>query len=372
MIDEPAIFKLRYLPVDAWPPACQIQWHDAFAEQDLFNDNKPALYWRKASVKKTRKGFGGFLSWRLFDNRLEPEVSVADLVTCDHMKGFVAAMRASSYAPYTIFCHVQEVYDAARVMDPTQDWSWLKHAVNRLRASSRPQRTKLERLQPADRLERLGLALLEEAGTSQDLTRHKRALMVRDGLLIALLIRRPLRLKNMTELSLGDHLILHENSATLLFTADEMKGKRPLEAAFPQEYYEALQTYLTLYRPYLLTLTHEADHDTRQLNESGQNNALWISNEGKPMADLSIRNMIKRRTKAAFGTDMTPHLFRDASVTTLIRHAPESARLTRSILGHTTIDMTNAHYNQARMVETSRRHTDLIEGLIGIFTEEAC
>lgn len=364
-------FKARYLPIDAWPQPCQAQWHEAFAEPSLFEDDKPARHWRPATILKTQKGFGSFISWTLFAGVFDRSHDVAILVTRPHMHDFIKAMQASNYAPHTIFCHVQEVYDAARVMDPTQDWSWLKSAVKKLRAQSLPVRNKLTRLQSADALERLGRWLMDKAETDKDLSFYKRALMFRDGLMIALLIRRPFRLKNFASLTLGTNLILHSSSATLLFLADEMKGKRAFEVAFPQDYFEALQTYLNIYRPYLLTLTHKDDDATRQRNECGQNNALWVSNEGRALTDASLRNVIRKRTKAEFGIDMTPHLFRDASVTTLIRYAPESARITRSILGHTTIDITNAHYNQARMIETSRRHTHLIETLTNHVTEEA-
>ena len=137
---------------------------------------------------------------------------------------------------------------------------------------------------------------------------------------------------------------------------DEMKGKRPFEADFPPALLAPLNFFLDVYRPYLLTLGSEGLPDA-----AGR---LWISNEGRPMDDQSIRNAIKKRTRQAFGRDLTPHLFRDASVTSLIRDAPSSARLAKSILSHQTLEMTNKFYNQAQMVETSRRHAQLIEQLL--------
>jgi integrase/recombinase XerD len=365
------LFEGCYIPIVSWPLACQSQWHSAFSEPGLFDKDKPACHWRPATIKKTADGFGNFISFTIFAGVFDRDGDVATLVTRAYIIGFIKAMKASNYAPYTIFCHVQEVYDAARVMDPTQDWSWLKTAVKKLRSRSRPVRNKLSRIQPADALERLGRSLINKAENGTNLSFYKRALMFRDGLMISVLIRRPFRLKNFASLTLEANLIIHEASASFLFSADEMKGKRPFEVMHPQEYFEGLQIYLKHYRPYLLDLTQENDESTRKLNKSGQNKALWISNEGRALAEESLRNAIRKRTKAAFGIDMTPHLFRDSSVTTLIRHAPESARITRSILGHTTIDMTNAHYNQARMVETSRRHTNLIETLTNNLTQEA-
>jgi len=365
------LFRGHYIPVASWPLACLRQWHDAFSEPSLFEKDKPARHWRPATIKKTADGFGHFISWMIFANIFDRDGDVINLVTRENVKGFINAMEVSKYALYTIYSHVQEVYDASRVMEPMQDWSWLKTAVKKLRSRSRPARNKISRLQPAQKLEKLGRSLIQKAETAMNLSFYKRALLFRDGLMISVLIRRPFRLKNFASLTLEANLIIDETSASFLFSADEMKGKRPFEVIFPQEYFDELQIYLKHYRPYLLSLTQENDDVTRQMNESGQNRALWISNEGRSLAEVSLRNAIRKRTKVAFGVDMTPHFFRDSSVTTLIRHAPESAKITRSILGHATIDTTNAHYNQARMIETSRRHTNLIETLTNNIIQEA-
>jgi integrase/recombinase XerC len=131
---------------------------------------------------------------------------------------------------------------------------------------------------------------------------------------------------------------------------------------FPPTLLDPLNIYLDVYRPYLLTLGSEGSPDA-----TGR---LWISNEGRPMDDQSIRNAIKKRTRKAFGRDLTPHLFRDCSVTSLIRDAPSSARLAKSILSHQTLEMTNKHSNQSKMVETSRRHAALIGQLANATCQE--
>ena len=350
----PETFQPQCLKVDAWPPEYQVAWYDAFAESDVFEQPKPAREWRTASIRKTQAGFGVYLSWTAFRGHLASETALAALVTQDHVRAYIDDLR-STHAPYTIFCRVQELYDATRIMAPGDDWGWLLNAVKKLRSTARPVRKKLQRLQTAIKIEELGLALMEEARSNLCLTMYKRALTHRDGLLIAFLIRRPLRLKNLHEMALGANVILRQDTARLAFAREEMKGKRPFEADFPPTLFEHLNTYLTVYRPYLLTLQSEGAPDTTR--------RLWISNEGRPMDDQSIRNAIKKRTRKAFGRDLTPHLFRDASVTSLIRDAPSSARLAKSILSHQTLEMTIKHYNQAQMVETSRRHAALIEQL---------
>ena len=349
-------FKARYLPVDQWPLACQRQWTDAFTEADLFAAPKPATFWRKATVRKNRSAVGAFVSWTIYKGDWDPDVAPADLITPARIKGFLADLEASGYASNTIFCHLQGLYDSVRVMDPGADWNWLLNAVKKVRTRAKPVRNKLQRLQPAQKLDVLGQQLMHEAETNTERTMYKRALMYRDGLMIATMIRRPLRLGNFASLTLGVSLLLHKKGATLVLPPEEMKGKRPFEATFPPNLAAALKTYLEVYRPYMLSLQHEETCEPVT--------GLWISNEGRAMADQSIRNAIKKRTRIAFGQDLTPHLFRDASVTTLVRDAPASAQLTKAILGHSMIETTNTHYNQAKMVDASRRHTNLMEQLI--------
>jgi integrase/recombinase XerD len=135
-----------------------------------------------------------------------------------------------------------------------------------------------------------------------------------------------------------------------------MKAKRTMDVAFPKPLISSLKRYLDYYRPILLS-------------ESGKarglvTNALWISRDGTELAEFSLHNAIRRRTREAFGAPIPPHWFRDAAVTFLVRDAPASARLSSSILGHTSPEIANRHYNQALMIDSARRHASVIESLI--------
>ena len=71
-----------------------------------------------------------------------------------------------------------------------------------------------------------------------------------------------------------------------------------------------------------------------------------------------MHNAIRRRTREAFGAPIPPHWFRDAAVTFLVRDEPASARLAGSILGHSSPEIANRHYNQALMIDSARRHVE--------------
>jgi hypothetical protein len=116
---------------------------------------------------------------------------------------------ASLNASMTVYNRLQELYDSIRVMAPKRDWTWLKIAQRNLRSRAKPENDKLDRLRSADTLEDLGLSLIAEVETAayswkgrdgSAMTLLQRALASRDGLTIALLVRRPFRLKNFAAL----------------------------------------------------------------------------------------------------------------------------------------------------------------------------
>jgi integrase len=363
---EAATDPPRHPRIDQWPPFHRRAWEAAFAAGDLFGAEGPGTRWRPASVRKTRSGYGAFLHWRLGQKDLDAARIEAsrpeDLVSQETVLAYVEHLR-SAYSSMTVFSRIQELYNAILVMAPDCDWTWLKLAQRNLRSRAKPEKDKLARLQSADKLEDLGFSLMAEAETAAYWKDHdgaamtllQRALAFRDGLMIALLIRRPFRIRNLVSLAIGKTLILEGDAANFGFAASEMKGKRPIDVAFPKALMPALKRYLDHYRPILLTTSGKA--------KGLVTNALWISRDGTELAEVSLHNAIRRRTREAFGPAIPPHWFRDAAVTFLVRDEPASARLSSSILGHSSPEIANRHYNQALMIDSARRHASVIQSL---------
>jgi hypothetical protein len=61
----------------------------------------------------------------------------------------------------------------------------------------------------------------------------RRAVLFRDGLMIAVLTYRPLRLKNFAGMRLGHHLMKVGGAWHILLSADETKTRVPHQAVFP-------------------------------------------------------------------------------------------------------------------------------------------
>jgi integrase/recombinase XerD len=355
----PDIFIPECIKPNHWPSRHREAWRQLFVEADLFGDHKPTLKWKPATVEKVRKGYGIWLSFNVQCGVNIDNTEPADLVTKETVRAYQETFKKQEAADYTIFSHVNELYLAIINLAPGNDWSWLKLASNNLRKRSRSKKIKLSRLKTSDQLIDCGLSLMNEAETNEGLTPYKRALMFRDGLMIALLAYRPMRAKNFVNMKLQENLILIGNCWHIKFNPSETKNKKHFEAEFPISLNDQLDKYLSIHRPFLLSLAEGSGHKIQK--EALK--YLWISNEGRNLDVGSFTVKIKKKTQEFFGEYIYPHLFRDASVTTLIRHEPSSARLTMSVLGHNSLEITNQHYNQSKTIEASKKFLKYLEKL---------
>jgi integrase len=68
----------------------------------------------------------------------------------------------------------------------------------------------------------------------------------------------------------------------------------------------------------------------------------------------AIYERLVRVTRARFGHALTPHLFRDCAATSIALADPEHVYITRSIVGHTTLETSERYYNHAQSREAMR------------------
>ena len=78
------------------------------------------------------------------------------------------------------------------------------------------------------------------------------------------------------------------------------------------------------------------------------------------MHSKALYGSICRRTKAAFGHAINPHLFRDCVATTIAIKDPAHVEVAMSILGHSRLETTEHYYNQAMTLEASRQYHHVI------------
>jgi site-specific recombinase XerD len=330
-----------------------ISWQGAIETTDPFGPFSAARSWYERTLAKTAKGYGRWLGWAI-QNGIDMDQHPADRVSEQNLKNYVGDLRSAN-SDYTVLCRLQELCNAMRVMAPDRDWSWLRRAQNSLRSRCVPVRDKASRMQSVGTLVQLGKTLMRAAETSGK-PPLSRAVVYRDGLMIALLAYRPLRLSNLAMIRLDRHLIRHTVGYYLFLSASETKGKQPFETMVPDALIADFDRYLDHYRPILLT------RGSRQ--EPLDTDHLWIADTATPLDPKSIPQRIKKHTRAAFGKHIWPHLFRDCAATSIAVEDPRNARSIKTILGHSSLTTSEKHYNQARSLEASRRYQRVIVDLL--------
>jgi integrase len=289
------------------------------------------------------KGYGRWLAWLDAKGLLDDHVAPGNRITPDRVRAYVVDLEAEN-ATGTVIARLIELKVMAAIMAPERDWTWIYRMASSIRARHEPARPKRHRLVDIRRLLELGIDLMAEARNES--TRLRRFKAYRNGLIIALLASRPLRLRNLTGLILGRTLVRRGDEWWIQIPADETKTKDPIEEPWPEMLVPYLETYLADHRAGIVAL-RGADPGT-----SGE--ALWLSMYGPAMTDNGIYTRIVARTREGLGQAINPHLFRDCAATSIAIDDPAHIGIATRLLGHRSGSTTERFYNQARSVEASR------------------
>ena len=341
----------RGMPVAEWPDEDRETWQAALTPGDILDEGGIRARYAPETNRKLAKNYGRWLTW-LSRRGLLDHTPPAERITPERVTAFVADM-AKVNATGTILVRLQALYEMAKVLDADRDWRWIRHIESRIRARHLPVRSKRARMVSTADLLALGCTLMQEAPTQS--TDRLRAMQFRDGLLIALLAARSLRLKNLTGLALERSLVRRGEEWWIIIPAEETKTHEPIEAPWPEALNTALATYLATYRPILCRLRNRW---TRRIGP-----ALWVSTHGSPMGERALYDVIVGQTKTAFGRSVNPHLFRDCAATSIAVEDPAHVRIASQLLGHRSTSTTERYYNQAQAIDAARRYQDFLVAL---------
>jgi integrase len=334
----------RCTPVEEWPQHDQLQWRAALQAGDLLEEGGCRAGHSRFSNRAMTRGYGRWLAWVASKGLLDDHVTPGDRITPDRVKNYAADLETEN-AIGTVIARLIELKIMAGIMEPGRDWSWIYRMASSIRARHKPARPKRHRLIDITRLLDLGIGLMAVA--ENETTRLRRFKAYRDGLMIALLASRPLRLRNLTGLVLDRTLVRRGGKWWIQIPADETKTKDPIERSWPEILVPHLETYLVDHRAGIVAL--------RDFGSGAFGDALWLSMYGVPMSDNGIYTRIVARTREGTGRPINPHLFRDCVATSVAIEDPAHVGIAFRLLGHRTGSTTQRHYNQARSIEASRQ-----------------
>jgi len=334
---------LRAIPVSQWPEPDRMAWAAALRPGDPFDEPGAAARWSAKNRKVVAKYVGQWISWRNARGIPTPDAS-SPWITPEVLQALVDYLRPR-LAPATVAAMIRNLNAALRVMYPDLDRTALKRGLRRLEAAAKPSRDKPSRIRHSRDLFEAGMAWMQRAESDPSLYPRLAAARYRDGLMVALLAVRPLRLANLTGIVIGCHLLAVGDGFRLCLSTSETKNHLDIEVPFPPALVPALRRYLDQYRPVLL---------------GGASDRLWISTRGTPMSEQAVYCQVCTVTEALLGAPINPHLFRDCAATSIAIDDPEHAGIIARILGHKALRTAERHYIHAGALQASRQKNAII------------
>jgi len=232
------------------------------------------------------------------------------------------------------------------LLTPGTDYTWLAEIQKDLALIMEP-RSKFDRLVFTQRLAQAGLTLVAEAQqfAKNDLDRARG---VRNGLMIALLAHRPMRMKNFATLEIGRTFKQVQDSWWIALPRQSTKTKRLDERRVPEILNPAFDVYLNQSRPVLIGSKAPTDF-------------MWISSRtGGRFTTKNLGTLISKITYRTLGVDVSPHLFRTAAATTAAMYGGSTPHLASAVLNHTDPRITEEHYNRASSINAAKTYAEII------------
>lgn len=353
---SPFSLERQSLPLADWPVADREAYAAACRRGDPFEDGGGAAGWRPATHAGRTWAYGSWLS-HLQRHAVDLEAEAGpERLTQESLTAYVRYLRGRC-ASSSVASLLGRLHGFVRAVWPGHDWHWLSEVYKREQRFAEPVRNKEARIVPQEDLLRLGceLMLRAEAVTMPppgSVGPSHPALLLRAGLLIALLAMRPLRRRNLLELAIGSTLRRTDEGWEIALPGTITKNHTPLVQTVPTVLVPPLEAYLALYRPRLAEV-HGRGPASTQPHPPG--NALWLSRWGAPLTYGGAGALVEQHTRERFGHHVNCHLFRDCAATSLAEDNPEHVRIAADLLGHRSFATTQRYYIAAGQRRALRR-----------------
>ena len=337
MRDQP--MQRLVLPPEAWPVADRAMWTDLVREDSLFGGAGALARTREPTRRIYCERYGRWLAWLTHREPAALADPPVSRVSPERLRSWLREMEA--LAPASGAAYVAGVLVILRAAALEADWRTQNRLLAVLRSRLRhglQSRRKDGRIVSSQVLFETGVKLATEKA-DRDRTALKAAKARRDGAMVALLACLPMRRRAFIGLEIGVSLLTVADGYRIALSAEMTKTGRCWEAPVPEPVVPVLRRYLEEVRPWLLSRGRQV-HDI-----------VWVDNRGKPYAADYWGMRIQAITEHLTGVRVSPHLFRDAAATTLCRSSPKDARLVRALLGHSSFEMAERHYNHATSLE---------------------
>lgn len=330
------------LPVADWPEPWRQRWQAVVGSTggSRFRHRRTnrTADWSASYRRRVERGVGTLAA---FTEERRAELVISESLVMDFLD-WCADRKISGQS---MGMYVEEIHRAFKLMEPAVDLQWLHELADEL-AGAASVRNKRARIVRSDQIQQKGLSLIRDA-SRRPLTTAT-ALQYRDGLMMALWSVRPYRLRNFALLTIGDSLLIAEDSATIVIHDTKNGDGQPMN--WPPVLFLPLKEYLRNYRKFLR-------------NGGADNGRLWLGRDGKAMTPGSISRHFGDLTERHFGHRINPHLVRDCAATSIMEFDPRETLRASALLGQRDRRTTERHYQHA----TSHAAAALVHDLLSVY-----
>jgi hypothetical protein len=328
-----AVQKIWSLPIDLWPAADRVQWIAACRPSVRLKRGGNASHLKPVTQRDLARRYGYFFDFLDRLGLLDLGAVAGSQVTPANIELFLSELKIR-VGSVTVYGTIYKIRRLAQLLAPGLDLRWLREIENDLAFVMEP-RSKADRLILTQVLVEAGLTLTAEADANPKMGRFRRAVQVRDGLMIAILARHPIRNKNFAALEIVKTFRRVNNEWWIILDYTETKEERDDERRVDPMFYPAIERYLTVHRC-VLARGNEAE------------TVLWLSaNDGKPMTENGVAKAISAATLKTVGINVSPHMFRTSGSATAAIYSHDSPYLGSAMHNHRGTAVNQKSYNWA-------------------------
>ncbi len=339
--------RLRHeLPDDQWPAIDQELWAQAFTNAGPFEQVGAACHWAKPTATQVKHGYALWLGHLRRTGNLDPAQPPCERATKATLIGYISALQ-SRIAPVSVCSRLRDLSEALRVMQPKGDRGLVTRALLSLERSAKPSRNLRARLVAPSEIYEAGFRLMDRIAAKAGPISTRTAQTYGDGLRLALLAAKPVRLRNLASTKIGTHLAKVGSGYRWRFKASETKTRETIDVELPVRLTAYIDRWIADYRP----VFPGAD----------KTDALWLSSKGGPMSQAGVYDRVCLATKRELGVRVNPHAFRHIVATSIAIVMPEDVRMTPFLLDHRSERTVAEHYDLANSVAASARYLKQLE-----------
>lgn len=341
------------LPFAKWPAGDRFAWEQAIAGGDPLEKEGNAAHWAAKTKQTNLQHYGRWLGWLAWCAGLDPASPPGARATRETVGAYNRHL-STFVAPRTRLSMLVGLKVMMQAMAPHLNWRWLQDTCNHVQRSAKPLADKRGRIRSSAEISAAAIKELTElpniVGTLAE------AVAFRDAFMLALLVARPLRVKNFSALMLGHHLRKIGSNWLITVPADETKTHQPIEFFVPDHLIPWLERYLAEVRPLF-----PGGAGTKRL---------WLNQYGPNTGHGFIYRRLVRLTARLLGAPLNPHLLRDCAASTLAMESADLARTAAPLLGHRHFSTTERYYIQANNLEASRQLNSALKSLKASLKEQ--